>query len=79
MLLNAPIIDRLPDWRDPARRGSKIPKDIVGSTVVGFGSAPVECDVEGGGLIIDYVPRGSTETKRAIFAFNELGMWPEIS
>jgi hypothetical protein len=67
----------LPDCRDPERRGGKIPADIVGSTVVGFGAAPFECDLEGGGLIIDYIPKDSAERKRAVFAFNELGMWLE--
>jgi hypothetical protein len=76
-LLNAPIIPRLPDWRDPQHRGDKLPRDIIGSTIVGFGAAPRECDLEGGGLIIDYKPSGSTEAKRAVFAFNELGMWLE--
>jgi len=76
-LLRAEVIPRLPDWRDAARYGAPIPTDIVGATIVSFGAAPPECDLEGGGLIIDYLPIGATERKRLILAFTELGMWAE--
>jgi hypothetical protein len=76
--LKASIIPRLPAWLDSARRrGATCPADIIGAIVVGFGAAPPECDLEGGGLIIHYVPKGETEHKRLVLAFNELGMWIE--
>lgn len=76
-LSDAPVIQRLPDWRDSARNGDAIPSDIIGSMIVRFGAAPPECDVEGGGLIIDYIPPGESEPKRLVLAFTELGMWIE--
>ena len=74
-LLVATIIPRLPDWIDSARRGGTFPPDIIGATIADFGAAPAECGLEGGGLIIDYIPRGESERKRLVLAFNELGMW----
>ena len=71
------VISRLPDWRDSARNGEAIPRDIIGATIVRLGAAPPECDIEGGGFVIDYVPKDTANTKRLILAFNELGMWIE--
>ena len=50
------------------------PNDLIGATIVRFGTIPGE-KVEGGGLVIDYKPVGSDEAKRIVFGFNELGMW----
>jgi hypothetical protein len=36
-----------------------------------------EGGLEGGGFLIDYIPAGDTKTHRAVFAFNELGLWVE--
>jgi hypothetical protein len=77
-LSEATVIPRLPDRRDPSRRGDPFPPDLIGATVVGFGAAPPECDLEGGGLIIDYMPKGKADPKRLVLAFNELGMWVEL-
>jgi hypothetical protein len=33
--------------------------------------------LEGGGLLIDYVPRCETIVRRAVFSFNERGLWME--
>ena len=68
---------RLPDWRDSAGNGEAIPRDLIGATIVRLGAAPAECDIEGGGLVIDYVPKDAIDTKRLVLAFNELGMWIE--
>jgi len=68
------VIPRLPDWRDPLRSDA-IPADLIGARIEKFGAAPIECDLEGGGLIIDYVPNGQIDAKRLVLAFNELGMW----
>ena len=74
--LTAAVIPRLPAWLDSARRrGATFPPDIIGAVVIAFGAAPPECDLEGGGLIIDYLPKEKTEPKRLVLAFNELGMW----
>ena len=71
------VIPQLPDWRDSARNGEAIPRDIIGATIIRLGAAPTECDIEGGGLVIDYVPKDANDTKRLVLAFNELGMWIE--
>jgi hypothetical protein len=60
-------------------RGKRIPKEIIGARIVGFGAAPIQVDIEGGGLILDYVPAGSSSAKRLVLGFNELGMWVEFS
>ena len=73
-LASATVIPRLPDFFD-RMRGAPIPVDLIGATVNAFGAAPPECDLEGGGLIIDYTPAESAESKRLVLAFNELGMW----
>lgn len=72
---NASVIPRLPDWRDSERRGEPLPPDLVGARIVRFGAAPKRFDLEGGGLIIDYIPKGRRGAKRLVLAFNELGMW----
>lgn len=33
--------------------------------------------LEGGGLLIDHIPRNETITRRVVFAFNERGLWLE--
>src|SRR3954466_13637652 len=71
------VIPRLPNWRDSEWKGAKYPPDIIGATIVSFGAAPQEADIEGGGLIIDYMPKGATEAKRLALGFNELEMWVE--
>lgn len=48
--------------------------DLIGSKIIGFGTIP-DSDLEGGGLVIDYVPEGQVKSRRIIFEFNELGMW----
>jgi hypothetical protein len=75
--LSASVIPRLPDCRDSARAGDAFPPDIIGAKILRFGAAPPECELEGGGLIIDYIPLDESEPKRLVLAFNELGMWIE--
>lgn len=57
-----------------------VPNDLAGAIVVRLGTIPGQRVatgglVEGGGLVIDYRPRGQKRTKRAVFGFNECGMW----
>lgn len=74
-LLSARIIPKLPDAINSEQRGELFPPDLDGSKIVNFDAAPPEYRLEGGGLIIDYIPDGSVETKRIVLGFNELGMW----
>ena len=73
---NLKPLPRLPSRFRP-EHGEPLPDGIIGSTVVGFGGAPASADLEGGGLVIDYIPAGKKKTMRAVFSFTELGMWVE--
>lgn len=57
-------------------RHDDFPADLIGATIVQMGTIP-ERKAEGGGLVIDYRPNGGESVRRALFAFNELGMWVE--
>lgn len=46
-------------------------KLAAGATVVRIGSADTG-GVEGGGLIIDYTPLGSSQVMRSVLAFNDM-------
>jgi hypothetical protein len=61
------VVPRLPDYFEVGR-GGKVPNDLIGAVVVRFGTLPVDGELEGGGLIIDYrapeseeVPAGHRE------------------
>ena len=68
------VIPLLPDYAKN-ERGEEIPSDLLGATIIRFGAAPVSAGLEGGGLIIDYQPRGSGVVIRAVLEFAEVGMW----
>ncbi len=70
----ASVGPRFPNIFDSSR-GDAIPADIIGATISSFGAAPPSAKLEGGGLIIDYIPTGEIETKRLVLAFNDCGMW----
>ena len=66
----------LPNYFRPTN-GKPLPDGFVGSTIVRAGGVPIEGAVEGGGLIIDFIPAGSIDSRRVILGFNEVGMWVE--
>ena len=67
------IVQLLPNSRD-ATDGDQLPRQLIGARIVNFGTGHV--DVEGGGLIIDYVPaEAASRVERVVFAFNGHGMW----
>jgi hypothetical protein len=55
-------------------RHEAVPADMIGAVILRMGTI-TGTNVDGGGLVIDYQPRGSTPSKRIIFAFCETGMW----
>ena len=59
------VIPRLPHFRDPAGSGDPLPDDIIGARIVNMGSSPPAAGVEGGGLVIDYIPQGQPVVRRA--------------
>jgi hypothetical protein len=69
--LSAPIIPKLPDHFDP-REGFDIPDDLVGATIIGFGTCQSESDPL---LVIEYVPKNGAARRRVELAFNDRGMW----
>jgi hypothetical protein len=69
----AEFVDALPDIFG---RHAEFPDDLVGATVARIGTIPGQ-HVEGGGLVIEYRPLGSTCVRRAVFGFNDCGMWVE--
>lgn len=73
------IVPVLPDRFHP-EQGDEIPEDLVDATILRIGTAN-DIDVEGGGLIIDYIPAHYRpewdRIFRVVFGFNELGMWVE--
>ena len=56
------------------RRREGYPMDLIGASIVRLGTIP-SLDAEGGGLVIDYAPLDSTEEKRVVFEFSDVGMW----
>jgi hypothetical protein len=50
-------------------------RHMAGAIIIRIGSIE-DADLEGGGLVVDYKPRGANGTVRVVFAFNELGLWP---
>jgi hypothetical protein len=75
-LRDAMVVAQLPCW--PASgEATAVPNDLVGAKIVAFGTIAAGYDIEGGGLVIDYIPRDLKEKRRLVLGFNELGMWIE--
>ena len=70
--------NKLPDSFDP-NAGEERPNELIGSRIIRFGGGPEGSDLEGGGLIIDYVPKNSDCTRRVVLEFMERGMWLSYS
>lgn len=71
-----PIINRLPSLFNQQIK-TEFPNILIGSRIVAIGTPVDEWAVEGGGLIMDFVPDGETDIHRIVFGFSELGMWIE--
>jgi hypothetical protein len=69
------VSDTLPDRNGPDY-GDALPPGLVGATIVRFGAARGG-RLDGGGLVIDYIPKGSALIHRVVFGLNEAGMWIE--
>ena len=66
--------DKLPESFFP-ENGEAVPFGIIGSKIVRFGGGPRGANLEGGGLIIDYLPHNSDCLMRVVLEFMERGMW----
>ena len=54
---------------------------LKGATILNVGIPDrVHIDqVDGGGLIIDFIPKGETTASRIVMGFNERGIWVECN
>jgi hypothetical protein len=77
LLIKANVLPLLPSWRGPDGADKFPNANLIGATIVAIGMPDCWQKLEGGGLAIDYRPRGSRIIKRLLLAFNELGMWQE--
>lgn len=68
------ILRALPIAKQPPDGGRDAINALIGATIVNFGAPEDDTGLEGGGLAIDYIPEGSSETRRIVFSFNECGM-----
>lgn len=68
----APVLPKFPHLFD---RNESVPADLVGATIVQVGTYKDGSLVEGGGLVIDYIPVGESQTMRLSLALNDLAMW----
>lgn len=60
-------------------RGGRLPRGLVGAKIISLRALDDAGQVEGGGLVIEYLPVGSRQARRAVFGFNEIGMWVEAT
>jgi hypothetical protein len=67
------VFPSLPDRNGPGY-GGDLPPYLIGATIVRFGTVSSSAQLDGGGLVIDYIPKGAKTTWRVVFALNESGM-----
>ena len=51
------------------RQGDKVPSDLIGATIIRFGTTG-SADV-----VVDYKPRNGSPVKRLVLRFNDRGLW----
>ena len=74
-LRKAQVVPRSLDCRG-SEYGDELPLKMVGAKVLRVGTTDAQLEggnLEGGGLIIDYLPRGVANPMRVELSFNELG------
>lgn len=76
-LRQAAIIQRLPDFFRPTG-GEALPDMLIGATIMNAGTLQGCGTISGGGLVLDFVPKGSVVVCRVVLAFNDVGMWVEF-
>jgi hypothetical protein len=65
-------------WPNLYGRGEAVPKELLGATIGAIGTIDFSNKrdrPEGGGLVIDYTPKGDSDVHRITLAFTETGMW----
>ena len=72
------VARELPPTGGYTERAEALFEGLCGATIVEIGAPDEEnTKIEGGGLIIDFIPKSSDQVRRAIFGFNDRGMWVE--
>jgi hypothetical protein len=69
------VIPSLPRSGHAAHGGEDLIAALTGARIVQIGAPSNDDGLEGGGLVIDYIPVGSPQTKRVVLSFNEMAMW----
>lgn len=72
------ISAELPPAAHYTDRATELFKALQGATIVAIGTPESDEGIEGGGFVIDFTEPGSTQIRRVIFGFTELGMWVEF-
>jgi hypothetical protein len=70
------IVEAFPDALHLSEGADAEMRQLRGARIVQIGSTN-DLILEGGGLLIDYIPSGRRAVHRAVFAFNERGLWQE--
>jgi hypothetical protein len=78
-LSRIPICAELPPAGHYTERRHDVFLSLRGAKIIACGAPADPNAVEGGGLVIDFIPEGDTDPRRVVFAFTELGMWVEYS
>ena len=68
----------IPKWPNLYGRGKAVPEELLGAIIVAIGTIDFssgENRPEGGGLVIDYIPKDDSSVHRITLAFTETGMW----
>jgi hypothetical protein len=68
------LIEKLPDAFHP-KEGDPIPSQLIGAKIIRIGTLEEGSHMEGGGLVIEYMPDSDKSSRRIILEFTELGMW----
>jgi hypothetical protein len=76
-LFNLAVTDKFPDYFHPGQ-GDLVPDDLLSAMIVRCGAPDLggktNSALEGGGLVIDYIPKGMLGVKRLVLSLNDLGI-----
>ena len=68
------LVETLPSLIRPDH-AEPVPQQLLGSKIIRVGTLPPKHHVDGGGLVIEYRPKKTSQLRRMILAFTEEGMW----
>lgn len=71
------VVPALPSSAHLPEGGEEIFARLKGAKILAIGGF-ADYGIEGGGLIVDFMPDGVEDSECVVFAFNENGMWVEF-